>query len=77
LALTHLSLFQNVHAVGDRAHGIVLDAFENALAGANVTELRPRLEHAQMMTRAQMSRLGKLGGESRKTITNTELRAYL
>ncbi|KAF8894936.1 amidohydrolase family-domain-containing protein [Gymnopilus junonius] len=51
----------NVHAIGDRANGIVLDAFEASLKGANVTALRPRLEHAQIMTRADMVRLGKLG----------------
>ncbi|KXN90193.1 Putative amidohydrolase YtcJ [Leucoagaricus sp. SymC.cos] len=51
----------NVHAIGDRANGIVLDAFEASLKGANVTALRPRLEHAQMMTRADMKRLGELG----------------
>lgn len=51
----------NVHAIGDRANGIVLDAFEASLSGANVTALRPRLEHAQMMTPADMIRLGKLG----------------
>ncbi|KDR75392.1 hypothetical protein GALMADRAFT_123246 [Galerina marginata CBS 339.88] len=51
----------NVHAVGDRANGIVLDAFEASLKGANVTALRPRLEHAQMMTKVDMIRLGKLG----------------
>ena len=52
-----------MHAVGDRANGIVLDAFEASLKGANVTALRPRLEHAQMMTKADMVRLGKLGGK--------------
>ncbi|KIM45737.1 hypothetical protein M413DRAFT_442349 [Hebeloma cylindrosporum] len=53
----------NVHAIGDRANGIVLDAFETALKGSNtnVSALRPRLEHAQIMTRADMERLGKLG----------------
>ncbi|KIY48037.1 hypothetical protein FISHEDRAFT_65887 [Fistulina hepatica ATCC 64428] len=51
----------NVHAIGDRANGIVLDAFEAALHGANVTTLRPRLEHAQMMTLPDMARLGQLG----------------
>ncbi|PPQ89547.1 hypothetical protein CVT25_012219 [Psilocybe cyanescens] len=51
----------NVHAIGDRANGIVLDAFEASLKGTNVTALRPRLEHAQMMTKADMIRLGKLG----------------
>ncbi|KAF8993843.1 amidohydrolase family-domain-containing protein [Cyathus striatus] len=51
----------NVHAIGDRANGIVLDAFEAALKGVNVTALRPRLEHAQIMTKEDMKRLGKLG----------------
>jgi predicted amidohydrolase YtcJ len=40
----------------------VLDAFESALEGINVTALRPRLEHAQIITRADMARLAKLGG---------------
>jgi hypothetical protein len=61
-APSHLHFTQNVHAIGDRANGIVIDAFEAALAGVNVTALRPRLEHAQMMTDADMARLGKLGG---------------
>ncbi|THV06783.1 hypothetical protein K435DRAFT_848853 [Dendrothele bispora CBS 962.96] len=51
----------NVHAIGDRANGVVIDAFEASLAGANVTALRPRLEHAQLMTKEDMTRLGKLG----------------
>jgi len=53
---------QNVHAIGDRANGIVLDAFESALSDANITTLRPRLEHAQIMTVPDMQRLGRLGG---------------
>jgi len=51
----------NVHAIGDRANGIVLDAFEASLKGVNVTASRPRLEHAQLMTKADMERLGRLG----------------
>ncbi|KAJ6501026.1 amidohydrolase family-domain-containing protein [Mycena vitilis] len=51
----------NVHAIGDRANGIVLDAFEAALDGVNVTTLRPRLEHAQLMRKEDMERLGRLG----------------
>lgn len=54
-----------MHAIGDRANGIVLDVFEAALKGNNVTAMRPRLEHAQMMTKADMARLSKLGGEDR------------
>lgn len=54
-----------MHAIGDRANGIVLNAFEAALKGSNtsVSTLRPRLEHAQIMTKADMERLGKLGGD--------------
>ncbi|KAG6862307.1 hypothetical protein C0995_016005 [Termitomyces sp. Mi166 len=51
----------NVHAIGDRANGIVLDAFEASLKGTNVAALRPRLEHAQIMTVTDMKRLGRLG----------------
>ncbi|KAJ3836255.1 amidohydrolase family-domain-containing protein [Lentinula raphanica] len=51
----------NVHAIGDRANGLVVDAFQASLKGANVTALRPRLEHAQLMTKADMRRLGELG----------------
>ena len=54
--------FQNVHAVGDRANTLVIDAFESALEGINVTTLRPRLEHAQIITHSDMARLAKLGG---------------
>ncbi|KAK0212699.1 amidohydrolase family-domain-containing protein [Desarmillaria ectypa] len=51
----------NVHAIGDRANGIVLDAFEKALSGIDVAALRPRLEHAQLLTEADMKRVGELG----------------
>jgi hypothetical protein len=64
----NLDLFQNIHAIGDRANAIILDAFENALKDTNVTALRPRLEHAQIMRREDMTRLGKLGGESTGSI---------
>ncbi|KAF5389360.1 hypothetical protein D9757_004382 [Collybiopsis confluens] len=47
----------NVHAIGDRANGLVMDAFESSLSGVNVSALRPRLEHAQIMTKSDMRRL--------------------
>lgn len=53
-----------MHAIGDRANGVVLDAFEAALAEANVTALRPRLEHAQILAQKDMARFGDLGGTS-------------
>ncbi|KAI0320766.1 amidohydrolase family-domain-containing protein [Amylostereum chailletii] len=51
----------NVHAIGDRANSLVIDAFESALEGINVTALRPRLEHAQIIRHVDMTRLAKLG----------------
>ena len=63
LTLFFVFVFQNIHAIGDRANAIILDAFENALKDTNVTSLRPRLEHAQIMTKKDMARLGKLGGK--------------
>lgn len=63
-----LILFQNIHAIGDRANALILDAFENALRDTNVTALRPRLEHAQIMRKQDMTRLGKLGGKSTGSI---------
>ncbi|KAI0066150.1 hypothetical protein BV25DRAFT_1912937 [Artomyces pyxidatus] len=51
----------NVHAIGDRANMLVVDAYESALEGINVTALRPRLEHAQIITHADMARLARLG----------------
>jgi len=54
---------KNVHAIGDYANGVVLDTFETALKDVNVTALRPRLEHAQILTKTDMERVGKLGGE--------------
>ncbi|KAG1742219.1 amidohydrolase family-domain-containing protein [Suillus lakei] len=51
----------NVHAIGDYANGVVLDTFEAALKDVNVTALRPRLEHAQILTKTDMERVGKLG----------------
>ncbi|EIW82889.1 hypothetical protein CONPUDRAFT_52672 [Coniophora puteana RWD-64-598 SS2] len=51
----------NVHAIGDYANGIVLDAFEKALVGVDVSAMRPRLEHAQILTQEDMQRIGRLG----------------
>ncbi|KAG8213763.1 amidohydrolase family-domain-containing protein [Butyriboletus roseoflavus] len=51
----------NVHAIGDYANSIVLDTFEAGLRDVNVTALRPRLEHAQILREEDMIRVGKLG----------------
>lgn len=57
--------YQNVHAIGDRANHIVLDIFEDIQSGEPgfVTDNRPRLEHAQIMTLGDLERSGRLGGE--------------
>lgn len=76
-----LTTHQNVHAIGDRANGVVLDAFEAALAEANVTALRPRLEHAQILAQKDIARFGDLGGTSAPlpypVLTNDHARAVV
>jgi hypothetical protein len=56
-------VWKNIHAIGDYANGVVLDTFEAALKDVDITALRPRLEHAQILTQADLERVGKLGGE--------------
>jgi predicted amidohydrolase YtcJ len=52
-----------VHAIGDRALRIALDAAEQAAAAASVPAraLRFRIEHAQMVPPAQLERMALLG----------------
>jgi predicted amidohydrolase YtcJ len=42
----------------------VLDVFEEILEreNGNVTEWRPRIEHAQIFTQDDLERIGRLGG---------------
>ncbi|KAH8112103.1 amidohydrolase family-domain-containing protein [Phellopilus nigrolimitatus] len=51
----------NIHCIGDWANNVVLDIFEDLLRGANVTDRRPRIEHAQIMVPADLERIGRLG----------------
>ncbi|KAF8878407.1 amidohydrolase 3 [Infundibulicybe gibba] len=52
----------NVHCVGDKANHVMLNVFENIMKnGGNVTEWRPRIEHAQMFTPEDFIRIGELG----------------
>ncbi|KAH8119350.1 amidohydrolase family-domain-containing protein [Phellopilus nigrolimitatus] len=55
----------NIHAIGDRANSIILDVLEsvlnNELKGANDTDIRPRIEHAQIIRPEDTLRLAKLG----------------
>ncbi|KAH8119361.1 amidohydrolase family-domain-containing protein [Phellopilus nigrolimitatus] len=55
----------NIHAIGDRANSIILDVLEsvlnNELKGANDTDIRPRIEHVQIIRPEDTLRLAKLG----------------
>ena len=53
---------QNIHCIGDRANHVVLDIFENIFLDDNITDSRPRIEHAQIMTLDDLERVGRLGG---------------
>jgi predicted amidohydrolase YtcJ len=49
------------HAIGDAANHAVLDAYEAAEAAQKGTDLRLRLEHAQVLMQGDIERLAKLG----------------
>lgn len=51
----------NVHAIGDRANRIVLDAYEQALDSVPVADHRFRIEHAQIIHYQDISRFAELG----------------
>ena len=50
-----------VHAIGDRANTIVLDAFERALRRAPRPDHRLRVEHAQILAERDIPRFSRLG----------------
>jgi predicted amidohydrolase YtcJ len=50
-----------VHAIGDRANSLVLDAFEKAAAANPSRERRFRIEHAQVVRKADLARYRRLG----------------
>ena len=50
-----------VHAIGDRANRIVLDAFESAVRRHGPRDRRFRIEHAQMVRREDLARYRALG----------------
>ena len=50
-----------VHAIGDRANTLVLDAFERALARTPRPDHRLRVEHAQILTDGDVPRFRRLG----------------
>jgi len=49
-----------VHAIGDRANALVLDAFEKAASARPRPDRRFRIEHAQVVRRADLPRYAKL-----------------
>lgn len=49
-----------VHAIGDRANALVLDAFEKAASARVRPDRRFRIEHAQVVRRADLARYAKL-----------------
>ncbi|KIJ39852.1 hypothetical protein M422DRAFT_32455 [Sphaerobolus stellatus SS14] len=51
----------NTHCIGDRANGMFIDLFENITNQVNLTALRPRVEHAQILAPGDFSRMGKVG----------------
>ena len=58
-AVAKAGLQPAVHAIGDRAVSIVLDAFE---AAGDLRALRPRIEHLQIVLPREVARLGQVGG---------------
>jgi predicted amidohydrolase YtcJ len=50
-----------VHAIGDRANAIVLDAIEKLVAARGARDRRPRIEHAQVVRAADRKRFRALG----------------
>ncbi len=50
-----------IHAIGDRAIGMLLDIYEKALAANGPRDRRWRVEHAQHIRPEDIARFGKLG----------------
>ena len=67
-----------VHAIGDRANREVLDAFERAAAstGADLRAARFRVEHAQLLSPADIPRFGEMGviASMQQTHATTDMR---
>ncbi len=62
VALTLQAGFQPcTHAIGDRANRLVLDIYERAMAQYDGRNLRPRIEHAQVIARRDIRRFARLG----------------
>jgi predicted amidohydrolase YtcJ len=51
----------NIHAIGDAGNRLALDTFEQQFTAAQRQALRPRVEHAQVITLQDIPRFAKLG----------------
>jgi predicted amidohydrolase YtcJ len=49
-----------VHAIGDRANGLLLDIYDRVFDG-RLRERRPRIEHAQHLRPADLDRIARMG----------------
>jgi predicted amidohydrolase YtcJ len=49
------------HAIGDKAVRLALDAYQNAVEVNKTKDARPRIEHIETITAADVDRFGKLG----------------
>ncbi len=56
-----LGLQPCVHAIGDRANRMVLDVYEQELTAEQRAALRPRIEHAQVLSLQDLPRFARLG----------------
>ncbi|MCB9892046.1 MAG: amidohydrolase [Planctomycetes bacterium] len=50
-----------IHAIGDRANRLVLDAYEQLFSPEDRASLRPRIEHAQVVEPTDLQRFAALG----------------
>ncbi|MGD1009534.1 MAG: amidohydrolase [Candidatus Aminicenantales bacterium] len=50
-----------IHAIGDRANGLLLDIFERVIAADGPRDRRWRVEHAQHLRPGDIARFGRLG----------------
>jgi len=50
-----------IHAIGDRANGLLLDIFERTAAANGPRDRRWRIEHAQHLRPSDIARFGRLG----------------
>lgn len=49
------------HAIGDRANSIVLNAYDELVSNATALDIRPRIEHAQLLKPSDIARFNAIG----------------